>query len=105
MNHDDTKSDDQRREEELAFTVATVWRDERVSCPHLDILRAWLGGSLTGGAAEFVAFHVEESRCPYSAAALDELRAQDVAASRARLDGVRDRLLRSTISALRATRA
>ncbi len=54
MNHDDTKSDDQRREEELAFTVATVWRDERVSCPHLDILRAWLGGALTGGAAGFV---------------------------------------------------
>ncbi|MBI5853134.1 MAG: hypothetical protein HZB39_19155 [Planctomycetes bacterium] len=105
MSGSDHGDEDPRREADLAFTVATVWRDERVSCPHQDILRAWLGGSLTGGAAEFVAFHVDESRCPYCAAALDELRAQDEAASQVRLEGVRDRLLRSTISALRATRA
>ncbi|MCC6783482.1 MAG: hypothetical protein IT457_11635 [Planctomycetes bacterium] len=92
-------------DEELEFTVASVWREERVSCPHVDLLKAWLGGSLTGGAAEFVAFHVEESRCPWCAASIDALRAQDEDASRRRLEDVRDRLLRSTISALRATRA
>ena len=27
-------------DEALAFTVATVWREERVSCPHPDLVHA-----------------------------------------------------------------
>ncbi len=92
------------REEELAFTVASVWREERVSCPHPDLLKSWLGGSLEPGATEFVAFHLGESRCPYCSALVDELRAQDEDASSVRLEDVRDRLMRSTIAALRASR-
>ena len=37
-----------------AFTVASVWREERVSCPHPDILQAYDAGALPGGAAEFL---------------------------------------------------
>ena len=30
----------------LAFTVATVWRSERISCPHPPALQSWLPGGL-----------------------------------------------------------
>lgn len=93
------------RDEELGFTVASVWREERVSCPHPDVIRAWLASALEGGAAEFVTFHLEESRCPFCCATVDDLRARDAEAQDVRLEDVRERLLRSTIAALRATRA
>ena len=91
-------------DDRLAFTVASVWRDERVSCPHPDILKAWLGAALPEGAAEFVAFHVGESQCPFCNAFVDELRAQDEDAQRAQLDDLRSRLLRSTVTFLRRSR-
>lgn len=90
-----------RDDELLAFTVASVWREERVSCPHPDILKAWLGGSLPEDAGEFVAFHLAESQCPYCNAVVEELRAQDEDAQRAPLEGLRERLLRSTVTFLR----
>ncbi len=89
-----------RDEERLLFTVASVWREERVSCPHPDVLRAFAGGSLDDRAGEFVRFHVQESECPSCNAVLDEMRAADEGAEHARLDGLRDRLRRSTIAAL-----
>ena len=42
-----SKPDD---DEILAFTVASVWREERVSCPHPDILQAFESGALEPGA-------------------------------------------------------
>ena len=86
----------------LAFTVATVWRDERVSCPHADILRAYETGSLEGGAMEFVRFHLEESQCPYCNATLSDLRTRDKEAAEPVLGDLRDKLLRSTRTALRS---
>lgn len=88
-------------EERLLFTVASVWREERVSCPHPDLLRAYLGGSLDGAAAEYLGFHLGESQCPYCNALVDEMRAADEQAERERLDGLRDKLRRSTVAALR----
>ncbi|MCA8957136.1 MAG: hypothetical protein KDC87_13760 [Planctomycetes bacterium] len=92
---------DEPTEDDLAFTVATVWREERVSCPHPNILQAFDAGALTGGAEEFVRFHLEESGCPYCSAVLEDLRSQQRDADRAHLSGLEDRLLRSTISELR----
>ena len=91
-------------EEALTFTVATVWRDERVSCPHPDILKTWLGSALPDDASEFVEFHLRESACPYCNSVVEELQAQDVDAQRERLDEMRGRLLRSTVTFLRAAR-
>ena len=96
-----TERDREREAEKLLFTVASVWREERVSCPHPDVLRAWLGDSLAEGPAEFVAFHVRESQCPYCNAMLDEMRDRDEGAEHSPLDGLRERLHRSTIAALR----
>ena len=31
---------------QLALTVETVWRSERISCPHPHVLQSWLQGGL-----------------------------------------------------------
>ena len=92
-------------DELLAFTVASVWREERISCPHPDLLQSWQTGGLEGGAAAFVEFHLRESRCPYCSAVLEDLRVREDAARQAPLQDLRDKLLRSTATALRRTRA
>jgi len=88
----------------LAFTVATVWREERISCPHPHLLQSWLQGGLDGGARSFLEFHLRDSKCPYCNAVVDDLRARDAAAQSPVLADMRDRLLRSTVAALRQTR-
>jgi len=97
--HDDADIDPN-----LALTVAAVWRQERLSCPHPHLLNSWLQGGLTGGAAEFVQFHLRDSQCPYCNAVVEELRARDAEAGSPALDGLRDRLLRSTAVELRGKR-
>lgn len=89
---------------EVELAVAAVWRAERVSCPHPDLLRSHHSGALDEGAAEFVRFHVEESRCPWCRAVLDAAAAEDDAARAAPAGDLRDRLMRSTIAAVRTTR-
>jgi hypothetical protein len=91
-------------EARLLFTVSSVWRDERISCPHPDLLQSWLSGALEGGAAEFIAFHLRESQCPYCNAVVEDLRAREDAAQERPLVDMRDRLLRSTAAAIRTRR-
>lgn len=90
-----------RADEHLVFTVATVWREERVSCPHPDILRAFTEDALEAGAMDFVRFHLEESQCPYCNAILEDQRLSDTEAASAGLQDLRDKLMRSTVTALR----
>ncbi len=85
----------------LAFTVATVWREERVSCPHPDILRAYETSSLEPGAMAFLKFHLEECQCPFCNAVLEDLRLSDAEAGKPELADLRDRLMRSTRAELR----
>ena len=89
----------------LEFTVAGVWREERVSCPHPHILQSYRQGGLDGGAAEFVRFHLTESCCPHCNAVLEGFGVQDDSAKAPTLADLRDRLLRSTVTALRKGRA
>jgi hypothetical protein len=89
---------------QLAFTVAAVWRRERISCPHPDWLSSWMQDGLSGGAAEFVRFHLEESACPYCNAVLSDLKAREDEAKKAPMQDLKDRLLRSTVTALRERR-
>jgi hypothetical protein len=96
---------DDQVDPKLAFTVATVWRDGRISCPHPHLLQSWLQEGLTGGAAEFVTFHLRESQCPYCNAIVEDLRAREENAKVPALEDLRDRLLRSTVTALRKNRA
>jgi len=88
----------------LAFTVAAVWREERITCPHPDLWQGWLQGALTGGAAEFLSFHLQESQCPFCSAVVEDLKAREDQARRPQLQDLRDKLLRSTVAALRQRR-
>ena len=92
-------------EAELAFTVAAIWRQERISCPHAHVLQSWLQGGLQAGAAEFVEFHLRDSSCPYCNAIVEDLKAQDDSARSPALEDMKERLLRSTVAAVRKTRA
>jgi hypothetical protein len=96
---------DDEIDRKLAFTVASVWREARISCPHPHLLQSWLQGGLEGGARAFLDFHLGESKCPYCNAVVDDLRARDAKAQSPVLTDMRDRLLRSTVAALRQTRA
>ncbi len=91
-------------DEKLTFTVGTVWREQRVSCPHPDILRAYLAAALEQGAMDFLQFHLEECECPYCNAVIKDFRARDEETSRERFVGLRDKLMRSTTAALRSSR-
>ena len=88
-------------EQDLAFTVASVWRQERVSCPHPDIMRAFLAGSLAEEASAFVEFHLRESQCPYCNAVCEDLKAIEEDAASEQLEDLRDRLMRSTVAEIR----
>lgn len=88
-------------EDELDFTVRAVWSEERVSCPHPNVLRAFLDDALPEGAQAFLRFHLQESQCPYCNAAVEEMQARDREAGKVHLEDLKDRLLRSTVSALR----
>ncbi|HLU37957.1 MAG TPA: hypothetical protein VK081_01140 [Planctomycetota bacterium] len=94
-----SSADDDR--DALDLDVGRVWREERVSCPHQDILRAYLARSLPDGAMEYIQFHLETSACPYCNASLDELRASEQEAAGQAFTDLRDRLFRSTRAALR----
>jgi hypothetical protein len=84
--------DDADDDPTLAATVAAVWRQARVSCPHPDLLSSWLQGGVDGAAARFLAFHLGESDCPACNAGRPEVDAAGV------------RALRSTLTALRSQR-
>lgn len=98
-------SHDQADDPQLDLTVSTVWREDRISCPHPHILQSFLQGGLLPGAAEFVQFHLADSQCPYCNAVLADFKARDEQAKEPVLEDMRDRLLRSTATALRRTRA
>lgn len=91
-------------DQKLAFTVAAVWREDRITCPHPDLWQSWLSGALTGGAAEFLAFHLQESQCPFCNAVVEDLKAREDNARRPQLRDLQDKLLRSTVSELRQRR-
>jgi hypothetical protein len=91
----------QHDDELLAFTVATVWREERVSCPHPDIVQAYESGALSSGEMEFMEFHLKESECPYCNSVLQDLQHRQKDADEARMSDFKDRLMRSTVSEIR----
>ncbi len=85
----------------LDLDVGRVWREERVSCPHPDVLRAFDAQGLDEGAMDYLRFHLERSQCPYCNAVLSALRSSDEAAGEKVFSDVRDRLLRSTRTGMR----
>lgn len=92
------------RVERFAMTVGSVWREARVSCPHLDILRAYHEQGLDEGQSNYVRFHVEEAGCPYCQANLEDIARERGANADEPLDQFRERLRSSTMNVLREKR-
>jgi hypothetical protein len=92
------------RDQVFEQTVATIWREERVSCPHDDLLRAFLEGGLEENAADYLRFHLEEVKCPWCTVKVQELQASMGLPTPPELDldAATERTLRSTIIQLRA---
>lgn len=82
--------------EALEISISLVWEEERISCPHRDVLRAYAGGSLPKPAAEYIRFHVNDVGCGYCLANLEDLETIDASDQGRYLRSVRDRVMSST---------
>lgn len=85
----------------LSMSISLVWTEEGISCPHRDILKAYLAKSLSGGEADYVEFHLTEIACQFCNANLEDIRALDSEEESRYLDSVRERLNQSTSAFLR----
>ena len=85
---------------EVPIDVATVWAEDRVSCPARHWIARWIAGTLEDGPRDFVSFHVEEMKCEWCSANRDDLAHRDEEALEPLLVSVRAstaKLLRSRI--------
>jgi RNA polymerase sigma factor (sigma-70 family) len=89
----------QTGETRLEFSVGETWREQRVSCP----ARHWLArleiGSLAEGPRSFLEFHLQEMRCPWCQANLEDLRRAE---QDAELEPLLERVGASTLQFLRS---
>lgn len=83
------------------LSISLVWRQERVSCPHRDLLEAHFHGSLSEAESDYVRFHIDRVGCLYCSANLDDIAALDRAVEDPPVRDLRDELLRSTTAFLR----
>ncbi len=82
--------------EALEISISLVWEEERVSCPHRDVLRAFAGGSLRKDAADYIEFHLKDVGCGYCVANLEDLQTIDSSDQGRYLKSVRERVMSST---------
>ena len=95
--------DEVRREIETQnLSISLAWQRERISCPHRDILHAYLHDSLSGEEKAYIRFHLEEIGCAYCGANLEDLEALEGTKPTRRLRDLKDELLRSTTAFLRS---
>jgi hypothetical protein len=62
-----------REDEQFDMSVSQVWVRRRISCPHRDILRAYLAGGLREGERDYIRFHLDVIECPFCHANLEDL--------------------------------
>jgi hypothetical protein len=86
--------------EALEISISLVWEEERVSCPHRDVLRAYAGGSLPKPAADYIRFHVHDVGCAYCLANLEDLETIDSSDQGRYVRSVHDRVMSSTLAFL-----
>jgi RNA polymerase sigma-70 factor (ECF subfamily) len=81
--------------------LKTLWRDKRVSCPARHWIARLVAGTLDEKAKLFVAFHLDEMKCPWCIANRDDLSG---AGKEAELELLIERLRESTRQFLRSRR-
>jgi len=62
-----------REAQDLDLSIAELWEREGLSCPHPDVLQAWLAGGLDEGQRVYVAFHLKDLECARCAAVVEDL--------------------------------
>jgi RNA polymerase sigma factor (sigma-70 family) len=82
----------------IDLDVSKAWRIGKVSCPARYWLARHLAGSLSEGPASFVRFHLEEMKCPWCQANLDDLQR----AEERELEPLLERMEASTVQYLRS---
>lgn len=82
----------------LDLDVKKAWQLGRVSCPARYWLARHLAGTLKGGPEAFVEFHLEEMKCPWCTANLDDLKRAEADAMTPFLES----LQQSTVQFLRS---
>jgi RNA polymerase sigma factor (sigma-70 family) len=85
--------------EGLAIDVGDAWTAGRVSCPARHWYARLVSGSLPEGPRAFLRFHVDEMRCAWCRANLDDLESRD---SEADLEAMVARVSASTVQYLRS---
>ncbi|MCZ6596569.1 MAG: RNA polymerase sigma factor [Planctomycetota bacterium] len=78
----------------LDVDVRNVWRERRLSCPGRHWLARLVAGTLHEGPRVFVTFHLEEMKCPWCQANIDDL---ERAEHDSELDVVMERVRESTM--------
>lgn len=80
------------------FDVGQVWRASRASCPARVWLARSLAGTLPAGPKSFVDFHLDEMRCEFCRANVEDLRAR----TSDELEALHERARESTLRFLRS---
>ncbi|MBI5435421.1 MAG: sigma-70 family RNA polymerase sigma factor [Planctomycetes bacterium] len=88
----------QAGEANFDFDVSEVWRASRASCPARVWLARTLAGTLPAGPKAFVDFHLDEMRCEFCRANVEDLRTR----SSEELDSMHERARASTLGFLRS---
>jgi len=83
----------------LDMDVRDIWGRCRISCPDRTWLAQLVAGSLPEGPSTFVRFHVDEMRCPWCRANLDDLSGADRAEE---LESLIERVHESTLRCLQS---
>ena len=82
----------------IEFDVKESWEFGRVSCPGRTWLARHIAGILQAGPRSFIDFHLDEMKCPWCTANMDDLRRQEAA----QLEPFIERVQHSTVEFLRS---
>ncbi len=87
----------------LEQSLSLLWKRERISCPHRDLLSGYLHRSLPPEPSDYVRFHLEVVGCEFCQANLEDIREGEDKEEPA-LKKVRDDVLQSTTAFLKKRR-
>ncbi len=80
--------------------IASIWQEQRLSCPKRSTLGAFLLGTLEPAWSDYISFHLDQLGCRFCRANLEDLRLQTASESGGQL---RERIMESTVGFLKHT--
>ena len=86
--------------EGLSISIGALWIKERISCPHEDILHAFIDGSLGAEEHRYIEFHTNDVGCPYCQSAIAEFGEESKGGTTDEIRSAMENSLRSSTSFL-----